>query len=76
MLCECIPVVTVCGAIPEVVGDTGYYVPYGDIEATAKTIEIALEDGEAMGEKARKRIEEEFPIEKRRKELIEVVMEL
>jgi len=76
MLCECIPVVTACGAIPEVVGDAGYYVPYGDIEATAKTIERALKDGEAKGENARKRIEEEFPIEKRRKELIEVVMRL
>ena len=58
MLCECIPVVTACGAIPEVVGDTGYYVPYGDIEATAETIKRALKDGEAKGKKARKRIEE------------------
>ena len=74
MLCECIPVVTVCGAIPEVVGDTGYYVPYGDIEAIAETIRRALKDGEAKGEKARERIEEEFPIEKREKRLTEVVM--
>jgi len=76
MLCECIPVVTSCGAIPEVVGDTGYYVPYGNIEATAKTIRRALKDGEAKGEKARKRIEKEFPIEKREKKLIEIVMRL
>ena len=76
MLCEGIPVVTVRGAIPEVVGDTGYYVPYGDIEATAEAIKRALKDGEAKGKKARKRIEEEFPIEKREKRLIEVVMGL
>jgi glycosyltransferase involved in cell wall biosynthesis len=76
MLCECIPVVTACGALPEVVGDTGYYVPYGDVEATAKITTRALRDGEAKGEKARKRIEKEFPIEKREKRLIEVVMRL
>jgi len=74
MLCECIPVVTACGAIPEVVGNTGYYIPYGDIEAIAETIKRALKDGEAKGEKARERIEEEFPIEKREKRLTEVVM--
>jgi len=76
MLCECVPVVTACGAIPEVVGNTGYYVPYEDIEAAAETIKRALKDEEAKGKKARKRIEEEFPIEKRKKRLIEVVMRL
>jgi len=30
MACGCIPVVTDRGALPEVVGDAGYYVPYGD----------------------------------------------
>jgi len=76
MLCGCIPVVTACGALPEVVGDIGYYVPYGDIETTAKAVKRALKDGDAQGEKARKKIEEEFPIEKRQKKLIEVISRL
>jgi len=76
MLCECVPVVTACGAIPEVVGNTGYYVPYEDIEAVAETIKRAFKDGEAKGKKARKRIEEEFPMEKRENRLIEVIMRL
>ena len=76
MLCECIPVVTACGAIPEVVGNTGYYVPYGDIKAIAETIERALNDGETRRKNARKRIAEEFPIEKRENALIEIVKQL
>jgi len=76
MLCECIPVVTHCGALPEVVGDVGYYVPYGDIEGTAEMIKRALRDGGIKGRRARRRIEEKFPIQKREKKLIEVVMRL
>ena len=34
MLCECVPVVTRKGALPEVVGETGFYVEYGDEKAT------------------------------------------
>ena len=30
MLCECVPVVTRKGALPEVVGETGFYVEYGE----------------------------------------------
>ena len=36
MCCECTPVVTNNAAFPEVVGDTGYYVPYDNPEATAE----------------------------------------
>jgi len=42
MACGCVPVVTERGAIPEVVGDAGYYVPYGSAKATAEAIEKAL----------------------------------
>jgi len=76
MLCECIPVVTPCTAIPEVVGNAGYYVQYGDIEGTAEMIKRALRDGRAKGREARKRIEEKFSIEQREKKLIEVITRL
>lgn len=76
MLCQCIPVVTACGAIPEVVGNAGYYVPYGDIEDTAEMIKRALQDDGTKGRRAWKRIEEKFPIKKREKKLIEVIMRL
>jgi len=74
MLCQCVPVVTDRGAIPEVVGEAGIYVPYNDPEATALAIKEALEN-RTLGEKARERIKELFPVEKRRRRLKEVVEE-
>ena len=68
MLCGCVPVVTDRGAIPEVVGDTGFYVPYGDPEATAEAIKEALNSNK--GKQARERIKKMFPIERRERELI------
>lgn len=46
MSCNCIPVVTNVAAIPEVVGDTGYYVEYGNVEDTINAINNALNDVE------------------------------
>jgi len=74
MLCECVPVVTNTTALPEVVGDTGFYVPYGDPEATAKAISKALNCDK--GKEARERIKRMFPPEKRERELIAEIQEL
>jgi len=74
MSSECIPVVTNRGALPEVVGNTGFYVPYGNPETTAKAIKEALKSGK--GKEARQRIENVFPIERREKELIQIVNEV
>ena len=73
MLFKNIPVVTNNGAIPEVVGDTGVYVPYNDPITTAEVIkDVFLNPGD-RGIKARDRILSLFPIEKRRNELIRVI---
>ena len=67
MASECVPVVTRNGSLPEVAGDTGFYVPYGDARATAEAIREALKtDGQA----ARARVEDKFPIERRRDRLL------
>ena len=42
MACECVPVVTDRGALPEVVGDTGYFVHYGDAREIAEKVKEAL----------------------------------
>ncbi|WP_348528214.1 glycosyltransferase family 4 protein [Methanothrix sp.] len=67
MACGCAPVVTERGALPEVVGDSGYYVPYGNIRAAAEAIEKALSS--KRGLKARERVEEKFSLKKREQEL-------
>lgn len=74
MLCECVPVVSERGALPEVVGDAGFYVPYGNPEATAEAIKKALKSDK--GEEARKRIQNTFPQEQREKELVQIMKDL
>ena len=71
MACECVPVTTNNAALPEVVGDTGFYVPYGDPETTAEAIKKALNSDK--GKEARERIKSLFPIERRERELLEVI---
>jgi len=71
MLCECVPVGTRYGGIPEVIGNTGFYVPYGDAKATAEAIKKALNSDK--GKEARKRIETLFPLERREKELLNII---
>jgi glycosyltransferase involved in cell wall biosynthesis len=43
MALGCVPVVSDHGALPGVVGGTGVVVPYGDVDATEKAIEKAME---------------------------------
>jgi glycosyltransferase involved in cell wall biosynthesis len=55
MACECVPVVSDRGALPEVVDDTGYIVPYANVALFAKAIRDAIADNE-KGPKARQRV--------------------
>jgi len=74
MACGCVPVVTDRGALPEVVGDTGFYAPYGDETATSEGIKKALTSDK--GAMARKRIEDKFSMSKRERELKGLVKSL
>ena len=74
ILCECTPVATDRGAFPEVMGETGFYTEYGDVEKTAIAIEKAMKS-KGNGKKARQRIMENFSPETREKKLKEIVEE-
>ena len=74
MLSECVPVGTRYCGIPTAIGDTGFYVPYGDPKATAEAIKKALKSDK--GKEARKRIKRMFPLERRENELIKVINNL
>lgn len=74
MLCECVPVGTEVNGIPTAIGDTGFYVPIGDAEATADAVRQALSSNK--GRDARARIVSMFSVEKREKELVKIVKEL
>lgn len=71
MLCECVPVVSRRAALPEVVGDCGFYVDKATPEAVARQIEKALHS--TLGPHARERIIREFPLETRREALLSAV---
>lgn len=75
MLHECVPVVTDRYSLPEVAGDTGYVVPYGNDDAAAEGLRKALED-RVRGPLARRRVLENFSYERREKELTEYFGEL
>jgi len=74
MSCCCIPVVTRIYALPEVVGDTGFYVPYNDSRATAVAIRKALRSGKGL--KARERIQKYFSVEAREYRLVNEILAL
>ena len=71
MLCGCVPVVTRVGALPEVVGDAGFYVPYGDVAATVKAIKEAIQS-EINPRKRGIR----FSLERREKKLLRILKEI
>ncbi len=71
MLCGCVPVGTNRYGITTAIGDTGFYVPYGDPKATAEAIKKGL--GSDNGKLARERIKTMFPLEKREKELVNII---
>lgn len=74
MAAGCVPVATRAGAIPEVVGEVGFYVPFGDSQATA----LAVSDAVASGREgaARTRIAENFPLDRRRRALLRIIEEV
>ena len=77
MACECVPIVTKFGSIPEVVGDTGIYLNNTLPETVSKAIQEIIHSGnESMGKRARERIIELFPVIKRRDGLQHAIEEV
>ncbi|MEM7817923.1 MAG: glycosyltransferase family 4 protein [candidate division WOR-3 bacterium] len=72
MLCKCVPVVTKRTALPEVVGDSGFYVDYGDVKKTVKTIIKALKT-KKLGNKARERVLKYFSLRERGKKISNLI---
>ncbi len=73
MAVECVPVVTRRGALPEVVGETGRYVPFMEPRATAEAIQDVLGLQGNAGVPARQRVVERFTLERRRDGLLGIV---
>ncbi len=73
MLCECIPVGSNVTFIPEIIGDSGFIVYQRNIEEIKQKVEKALKSDARMGEKAKQRILANYSLEKREKNLTELI---
>ncbi len=73
---ECIPVVSRNGAIPEIAGDVGIYVDELTPENISQRIRYTLSLPDEYGKKARNRIIELFPLDRRKEKLLNVVERL
>jgi len=74
MLCECVPVVCQRGALPEVVGNAGFYAAYGDEKKTAEAIKKALNtSSDELVKQARERVTKMFHHKMREKKLVDII---
>lgn len=64
MLCECVPVCTAVGGIPDAVGNAGYLVDLNNMQHFSQTIQKAMTDKQ-KGKLARQRIKDNYTIQKR-----------
>lgn len=74
MLCECVPVGTDVQGVRTAIGDTGFYVNYGDVKATSEAIKKAFESNN--GYNARERIKNQFPKDIREEKVIKLIRNL
>ncbi len=73
MLAGCVPVVMNVTAMPEVVGDAGVLIESQEPGEVAGGVRRALELGPDAAGRARERILTEFPMERRRDGILQVV---
>jgi glycosyltransferase involved in cell wall biosynthesis len=71
MLCECVPVGSAVNSIPDIIGDAGFVVSRPLIPEMKQAIEQAMHSD--LGPAARRRIAERYPLERRKRELLETV---
>lgn len=62
MACDCVPVLTDRGSLPEVAGDEATFVPYGSADAVVAAVRAALD---TPGGHARERVLERYSFERR-----------
>ena len=74
MLCECIPVVTSSGALPEVASNLAFYVSFDEPQQTAEAIKKALVT--KNGEQFRMHIQENYSLMNREEQLRKIIGDL
>ena len=73
MLCNCVPIVTNRGSLPEVVGESGYVIPYWDEKKAINAVRIALELPFDQNQDIREKTINRFSLTLREKKILEIV---
>src|SRR5690554_5902304 len=75
MLCGCIPIGSAVGAIPEIIGNTGFLLQQKDqAQLHELFLQLPKEDLDHLRISARQRIQEHFSYEKRQKALLAILL--
>lgn len=76
MLCECVPIVSAVGGMPEIVGDNGLVLSARDKNKVKSFLQTNHQGLEETGKRARKSILERYPLQKREEQLIALINKL
>ncbi len=78
MLCECVPIVSNVGGMPDIVADSGYILKHKNINELYELVNSALNNFELvkLGKKARQRVVENYTFEKRKQKLLAAIDKL
>lgn len=78
MLCECVPIVSNVGGMPDIVNDCGYILKHKKLDELYDLIQSALNNHEIslLGKKARKRIQDNYTFENRKTKLLTSIEKL
>ncbi len=74
MLCKCVPVGSDVNSLPDIIGDTGVIVHQRDLDLLARAVQEGLTS--KSGIRARQRIIDRFPLERRTQELTSTLLQL
>lgn len=78
MLCECIPIVSAAGGMPDIVSGTGYILKHKNLDELGGLIASALAapGKDLLGRRAHEKIAADYPLEKRKKLLLYEISQL
>lgn len=78
MLCECVPIVSNVGGMPDIVADSGYILKHKDLNELVELVKTAINNPDLtiLGKKARTRIENNYTFEKRKELLLAELQKL
>lgn len=78
MLCECVPIVSNVGGMPDIVSENGYILKHKHIDELVNLISRALNNADilTLGKNARKKIKLNYTFEKRKHKLLQAIAKL